>query len=134
MTSPLSNSNSDEIKIVYDGECPICNNYVQMVRLKESVKIVSLIDARKNDDYVTAMLDRNLDINQGMLVIYGNQLYYASDAMNILALLTGKTSWMNRIVNAVFRHRALAQLFYPLCKSGRNLLLFLLNRSKIDHH
>ena len=40
---------TNKATIVYDGLCIYCNNYVKMLRLKDSIGSVSLIDARSDD-------------------------------------------------------------------------------------
>ena len=37
----------EEILLVYDKQCPLCDNYCRMVRLRESVGELRLIDARE---------------------------------------------------------------------------------------
>lgn len=132
MISPLINTKKSEIKIIYDGECPLCQNYVRLVKLRENIEDVQLIDARTNPDYVTAMNEKGLNIDQGMLVIYGDTLYYGADAMYILSMLTDTKSWINAFIAFFFKHKILARAFYPICKAFRNAVLFLLRRTKIN--
>jgi predicted DCC family thiol-disulfide oxidoreductase YuxK len=38
----------EEILLVYDKECPTCDNYCQVVRIRESVGDHKIVDAREN--------------------------------------------------------------------------------------
>lgn len=131
MTFPLKNDQPDEIKIIYDGECPLCQNYVRMMRLRAHVKHVVLIDARQTPDAVNAMTAHGFDINNGMLVIYGDTPYYGADGMHILALLSSSNTLFNRMIGMFFRSKRMSSIFYPICRSGRGLLLKILGRQKI---
>ena len=60
--------------IVYDGECPFCSQYVKMLRIRESVGTVRLIDARSSDE--TAIFARGkYDMDQGMAARIGGEWY-----------------------------------------------------------
>jgi len=131
-SSPLTNNKKSEIKIIYDGECPLCQNYVRLVKLREIIDDVQLIDARTNPDYVSAMNDKGLNIDQGMLVVYGDALYYGADAMHILSMLSNPKSWINAFIAFFFKNKTLAKLLYPICKAFRNAVLFILRRTKIN--
>ena len=38
---------TDRVWLVYDGECPMCSNYAQYLRLREAVEEFVLVDARQ---------------------------------------------------------------------------------------
>jgi len=40
----------EEILLIYDGECPACNAYCQVVNIRESVGDLRLVDARQSSD------------------------------------------------------------------------------------
>ena len=42
----MTMSSSGEAWLVYDGECPFCSTYVRLLRFRQSVGTVHLIDAR----------------------------------------------------------------------------------------
>ncbi len=81
-------------------------------------------------DEITAA---GFDIDQGMVVKVGKQLYYGSDAINALALMGSNTGFLNRLAYWTFRSRRLSRVLYPLLRSVRNLLLKFLGRTKINN-
>ena len=131
MKSILINKNTEEIKIIYDGQCILCSNYVSMVQLKKNIKTIELIDARIHKEYVTEMTKRGLDINQGMLVIYGDKLFFGSEAVHILAILSSKSNLILNFINVFFSSKIIASIIYPFCKFGRNLILKINGRKMI---
>lgn len=130
--SPLRNDNPDQMKIIYDGECPFCASYVGMLRLRENIKDIQLIDARDAAQSVQAMQERGMDINDGMLVIYKDEIYYGPDAMNILSLLTSENAFFNRVIAFFFRSKWSSRTLYPVCRFFRNIALAVLGRKKIE--
>ncbi len=91
------------ISIIYDGECPFCSAYVKMLRLREAVGKVTLVDARQYPDLVNELAERDLKIDQEMVVAYGGALYSGGEAINVLALLTSPSGIVNRLVSGVMK-------------------------------
>lgn len=133
MTSLLC-SRPGEILIIYDGECPFCSRYVQMLRLQNAVSKVSLIDARSDPAYAREMLEKGMNIDDGMLVVYSDKLYYASDAVNILAILTTPSDAFNYLTAFLFKGKKTSRFLYPVCRFFRNSVLKVLGRKKINQH
>ena len=132
MQSILTNDKPSQIKILYDGECVLCSNYVVMMRLKKNIELVELIDARKNLNYVKEMKKIGLDINQGMLVIYGNNKYFGSDAVHILSILSAKSNIVMKLINFLFSTKIMASIIYPFCKILRMIFLKINGKKMID--
>src|SRR3954469_10770652 len=117
--------------VVYDGECIFCRNFARLLRLRESVGPVELLDARAADWRVLAYQHQGYDLHQGMLFVWRGRVYHAAAAMQMLAALTSRVSWFNRFAAAVFSHPAAARLFYPVLNGGRMLLLALSGKGLI---
>jgi predicted DCC family thiol-disulfide oxidoreductase YuxK len=123
-----------DLVLVYDGECPVCSAYVTYVRIKESVGRMTLINARDGGDWVDKVRAAGLDLNEGMVLFYGDQLYHGADCVHMLALLTSSSGIFNRLNALMFKNRAVANFMYPIMRAGRNLLLRLLGRRPINNH
>ena len=39
-----------EILLVYDRECPACNTYCQIIKIRETIGDLKIIDARKKSE------------------------------------------------------------------------------------
>jgi predicted DCC family thiol-disulfide oxidoreductase YuxK len=119
------------IVIVYDGDCPVCSRYVTMIRLRESVGSVALINARDGGEYVQKVRDLGLDLNEGMVAFYGGRVYHGADCVNLLAMLGSDSGVMNQLHSLLFKNASVARLSYPAMRFGRNTLLTVLGRSRI---
>ena len=65
----------NELWIVYDGQCPFCNTYVRMIKLKKSFNKVTLLDAREGGAVVNEIKKIPLNLNLG-IVLKINQSYF----------------------------------------------------------
>lgn len=118
--------------LVYDGECPFCSAYVRLVRLRESIGKVELLNARQGGELVDYLRGQAIDLDEGMVLLYQGQLYHGDACIHALALLSTPSGIFNRLNVLVFRNARLAAVLYPVLRAGRNLLLRLLGRTKID--
>ena len=122
-----------EILLIYDKECPACNMYCQIVRIRESVGDLKIIDARKKSDVLDEITDRGLDIDQGMVLKMGGQLYFGSDAIHALALISSRSGIFNRFNYCMFKSKYISSWLYPMLRFCRNLLLKILGKTKINN-
>ena len=120
------------LTLIYDGECPVCKTYVQMLRLREAAGVVTLVNAREAPDLVGDMRKRGFEINEGMILLAGDQVFFGADALNAVALMSTPTRWVNRLNYSLFRSRRLSRLAYPFMRGSRGVLLKLLGRPLID--
>ena len=109
--------------IIYDGDCIFCQNYTRLMRLRDAVGKVELVDARSDDPRVRRYWRDGYDLNEGMLFVYRGRVYHGSDAVHVLAGLSSRSSWFNRLNGRIFSSRAASTVLYPLLKLGRRLTL-----------
>ena len=131
MSSPLMSPKGEGITIVYDGDCPFCSRYVAMLRLRDAVGAVRLIDARSGDPVAAEMQAAGFDLNEGMVARIGGRTYHGSDCVHLLAMLSSDNGWLNSINARVFRSPKASAALYPVLRFGRNLTLRLLGRQRI---
>jgi len=123
----------EEVLLVYDRECPACNVYCQVVKIREIVGNLRIVDARENSEVLHEITAAGLDIDQGVVLKMGNQLYYGSDAIHTLALIGSRSGVLNRINYWVFKSKKISSILYPFLRFLRNLLLKILGKSKINN-
>jgi predicted DCC family thiol-disulfide oxidoreductase YuxK len=118
--------------LVYDGACPVCSQYVRYVRIRDSAGALLLVNARDGGPWVDQVVRAGLDLDEGMVLFYGGRLYHGVDCVHMLALLSTRSGAFNRLTALAFSRPAVARVTYPIMRSGRNVLLRLLNRPKLS--
>lgn len=124
---------TEEILLVYDKECPACDNYCQIVRIRESIGTLKLVNARDDSAIMDEINQKGLDIDQGMVLKMGDKLYYGSDAIHVLALISSRSGVFNRLNYYIFKTNTRAHIFYPVLRFFRNMLLKILSKAKINN-
>ena len=123
----------NQILLIYDKECPACNNYCQVIRIRESIGELKIIDARVPSPIVDELTEMGLDIDQGMVLKMDETIYYGADAIHALALISSRSGLINRLNYWIFKSKQLSAIFYPVLRFMRNLLLKVLNKTKINN-
>ncbi|WP_137156441.1 DCC1-like thiol-disulfide oxidoreductase family protein [Rhizobium sp. FKL33] len=124
-----------DVWFVYDGECPLCRVAAQALRIRQSVGRLHLVDARTERDHplMAKINAAGLDLDEGMVLAYGDRLYHGAEALTLMSLLGSGRGWFNRMNALLFRSPGLARVTYPLMRAVRNLLIRLLGAGKIDN-
>jgi len=124
---------SDSPVIIYDGECIFCRNYVRLIRLRETIGRIRLVDARSPEPIVAEYQGRGYDLNEGMLFVFRGQVYHGSAAIHVLSTLSTPVSFFNKVNKYIFSNHTASCVFYPLLKVGRRVTLFLRGKTLISN-
>ena len=119
--------------LIYDGDCPFCSRYTRYIRLKEAVGEVRLLDARKGGPEVEQAKAEGFDLDEGMVLVIGENYYHGAACLNRLALMSSRVDLFNRLNYFLFRSALLSKLSYPILRAGRNLVLRILGRSTLGY-
>ena len=118
--------------IVYDGECPYCSRFVEMLRLRAAIGDVKLVNARDDHPIVAWIREKKIDLNEGLVFIQNGKVSHGHECIHKIALLTSPSDAFNRLNALIFRSDTAARLLYPILRFGRNTTLKLLGRRKLD--
>ncbi len=122
-----------DIFLVYDKECPACDLYCKLVRIRESIGKLILVDARNPGSIMDEITAGGLDIDQGMVLILGDRMYYGADAIHTLSIMGTRSGVFNRLAYWCFKSQEVSRVIYPVLRSCRNLLLKILRKTKINN-
>ena len=120
------------ISVFYDGDCPFCSKYMSLIRLKETLGEVKLVDLRANPDVKDELLSQGFNLDKGMVVDIDGRRVEGAEAVNQMALLSTPSNGFNRFNKKVMSSPFLAALLYPFLRAGRWLVLFFLGREQIS--
>ena len=125
-------SDASQITLIYDQECPVCAAYCKALALRNLDPNFEIVNARSDHPDVDEVKRLGLDLDEGFVLRVGKTYFHGAEAIHRLALLTTRVGRFNRLNYLIFKSERLATLLYPILRSGRNLLLFLLGRRKIN--
>ena len=105
---------STPIKVLYDGQCPICRFGVNQFAGNCDSKQAEIFDARKNGAFKREAAQAGLDLDRGMVVEHNGQLLHGAAALRVMAEHTRPRGLYNRFPHAVLSKKTLSALLYPV--------------------
>jgi predicted DCC family thiol-disulfide oxidoreductase YuxK len=121
------------LTLVYDGQCPMCRQFVRLQRLRRDVGKVTLVDARQESDARRELSERGIDLDAGFALRIGEEWVHGSEALHRLALMSTGSGLFNRLMARLFASPSRTARLYPWLRAGRAMLLRLLGREPIDN-
>ena len=111
---------------IYDGECPFCNHFAELLELKGSIPSLEIIDGRKNLEQLTKLLNHGYDLNQGAILLNDGKVMHGADAINwICSELKEPNDSLLKILRVVFSSKIRSKNLFPLLLWARRILLTL---------
>lgn len=117
--------------LVYDGECPFCQRFARLLRLRETIDM-QLIDARGGGGEVEEIVAAGYNLDEGMVLAIGGRFYHGDACLHALALLSSNSTPFNRLNKRIFSSPRVAKILYPVLRCARNAVLKLLGRKPLD--
>lgn len=115
-----------KVYVVYDGQCPFCTAYCKLVKIREAVGEIELIDAREPSALMDEITELGLNIDQGMVVKIDEQIYYGDEAIHVLAMMSTDSGFFNKFNAKVFGSKRVSSILYPVLRDCRNVALWLM--------
>ena len=75
--------NTDLI-FIYDGECPFCNHFAELLELKSKINKISILDGRKNLKLVNNLLEKGYNIDKGAILLKDDEIFHGADVVRKL--------------------------------------------------
>ncbi len=122
-----------EVLLVYDHQCFVCDAYCRKANIRENVGELKRVNAREASPMMDELTAKGLDIDKGLVLKIDNDIYYSSDAVHELSLLSNRGNLFNRLTYWTFRSKRLSHIIYPILRFFHDLLLKILHRAKINN-
>ena len=115
-----------KLTLYYDKQCPFCSKYAKLLKLKENFEI-NLKDARENIDEIS-VLCKNLDINDGFIVLYKNDCFQGAKALEFLNRAVDKTAILGKLHFFFAYENIFSKFLYKSLFILRKIALFILRK------
>ena len=69
---------------IYDGECPFCNHFAELLEIKSKLNNIKILDGRKNLTLIKSLLDKGYDLDKGAILLKDEEIFHGADAINTI--------------------------------------------------
>ncbi|MDC0528840.1 DUF393 domain-containing protein [Gammaproteobacteria bacterium] len=122
------------IEIIYDGECPFCNDFIIVSNIKKTFGNIKMTNARNSNEQSVIMVKRQgINLDDGMVVIKEDgSLLYGDKAARFITIY-GKGDGIRAFVyRLVLRNEKFAAFSYPALVLLRKLYFKIVGKRWIN--
>ena len=109
---------------IYDGECPFCNHFAELLEIKSKIKNIKILDGRKNPDLIKKLLRKGYDLDKGAILLRGDEIYHGSNAINLICKeIIHPSDKLLKILSLIFKSKERTNIIFPFLVRARRLAL-----------
>ena len=113
---------SSKLVFIYDGDCPFCNQFAQLLELKSNIPNVQIKNAREKPPEIPEGYD--MDIN-GAILLKDDEILHGAEATHFICSQVNKPSdKLLKVLSVVFSSNQRTNLLFPLLLIARRTSLF----------
>ena len=115
---------SDKTLFIYDGECPFCNHFAQLLELKSNLPSLEILNGREDMVQLTKLYKQGYDLNNGAILINNGKIRHGAEAISwISSEITYPNDSLLELLRVIFTSRKRSRLLFPFLLWGRRLAL-----------
>ena len=109
---------------IYDGECPFCNHFAELLEIKSKIANITILDGRKNLVLVNTLLEKGYDIDRGAILLRGENIFHGADAINtICRQIDNPSSSLLKLLTNIFKSNIRTKFLFPFLVRARRFAL-----------
>ena len=109
---------------IYDGECPFCNHFAELLELRSKINNISILDGRKDKKLITSFLDKGYDIDKGAILIKDDQIFHGAEAINtVCKQIKNPSDNLLKLLSEIFKSNKRTNFLFPILIRARRFVL-----------
>ena len=111
---------------IYDGQCPFCNHFAELMELKSGLSNISFKNGREHLSELTELYKKGFDLDKGAILIKNNEIFHGAKAISLICSEIDKPSdSLLEIIRVIFSSQKRSSSLFPFLIWARRALLFL---------
>tara|TARA_B100000029_G_C17174730_1_gene814618 strand:+ start:231 stop:602 length:372 start_codon:yes stop_codon:yes gene_type:complete len=111
-----------KLLFIYDGECPFCNYFAELLELKSNIPGIEIKNAREYPSQLPVGYD--MDIKGAILLKDGSPLTGASAINYICSKIENPSDSLLNLLSLIFSSHQRTRFIFPLLLVSRRIALF----------
>ena len=109
---------------IYDGECPFCNHFAELLEIKSKITNIKILDGRKNLTLINSLLDKGYDLDNGAILLRDEEIFHGAEAINtICKQINNPSSSLLLLLSRIFKSTKRTKVLFPLLVRARRFVL-----------
>ena len=112
------------LTFVYDGECPFCNHFAELLELKSKINNIKIIDGREDPVLIRDLFIKGYDLDNGAILLKDEDIFHGAEAINtVCKLIKEPSSKLLGILSSTFKSSLRTRFIFPFLVRARRLAL-----------
>ena len=112
------------LTFIYDGECPFCNHFAELLELKSKINNLSILDGRKNPKIINSLLEKGYDLDKGAILLKNNDIFHGAEAINTICnQINNPSSSLLKLLSHIFKSNKRTNILFPFLVIARRFAL-----------
>ena len=109
---------------IYDGECPFCNHFAELLEIKSKITNIKILDGRQNLTLIESLFQKGYDLDKGAVLLKDKDIFHGADAINtICKQINNPSSRLLLLLSKVFKSNKRTKFLFPLLVRARRFAL-----------
>ena len=109
---------------IYDGACPFCNHFAELLEIKSEITNIKILDGRKNKTLIKSLLEKGYDLDKGAILLNGEDILHGADAINTICKQINKpSSSLLLLLTKIFKSNKRTKALFPFLVRARRFAL-----------
>ncbi len=109
---------------IFDGECPFCKHFAQLLELKSNLPELEILDGRNNLALLSQLYNQGYDLNKGAILLNNETIMHGADAINwICSEIKEPSDSLLEVIRIIFTSNKRTNFLFPFLLWGRRLSL-----------
>ena len=109
---------------IYDGECPFCNHFAELIEIKSKITNIEILDGRKNLSLINNLFHKGYDLDKGAILLKDEEIFHGADAIyTICKQINNPSSSLLLLLSGVFKSTKRTKVLFPLLVRARRFAL-----------
>ena len=71
-----------EVLFIYDGKCPFCNHFAELIELRKSVPYLRIQNGRYNLKQLEILFNQGYDLDKGAIILNNKEILHGAEAIH----------------------------------------------------
>jgi predicted DCC family thiol-disulfide oxidoreductase YuxK len=109
---------------IYDGDCPFCNHFANLLEIKSKITNIKIINGRENLTLIKSLLERGYDLDKGAILLKDEDIFHGAAAINaICKQIDNPSSSLLLFLSRIFKSNKRTKVIFPLLVRARRFAL-----------
>ncbi len=115
---------SSKLIFIYDGDCPFCNQFAELLELKSNLNNIEIKNARENLSVIP--LGYDMDLN-GAILLKDEEMLNGAEAINyICSQIQDPSDNLLKTLSILFSSKRRTKYIFPFLLIARRIALIIL--------